>query len=185
MLQCVAVCCSKLQCVAVCRSVSQCVAVCRSVLQRPDWGVYSKRGRQVCIASTCLLVNFREASLYVWFCTRKDWLTKKGKFVFHIPHNRPFLYQAVQGVSKNESFSRTGLGTCKNELSLRKSPRNPRNTQNEILHVPRTVLEKVHFCMFLNTILEKVSCFDAPARLGRKGANLWGISNTNLPFLVK
>ena len=33
------------------------------ICQRPDWGVYSKRGRQVCIASTCLLVNFREASL--------------------------------------------------------------------------------------------------------------------------
>jgi len=31
--------------------------------QRPDWGAYSKRGRQVCIASTCLLVNFRQASL--------------------------------------------------------------------------------------------------------------------------
>jgi len=29
------------------------------------------------------------------------------------------------------------------ELSLRKSPRNPRNTQNEISHVPRTVLEKL------------------------------------------
>ena len=41
----------------------------------------------------------------------------------------------------------------------------------EILRVPRTVLEKVHFCMFLRTILEKVSCFDAPARLGTKGAN--------------
>jgi len=27
------------------------------------------------------------------------------------------------------------------------------------LHVSRTVLEKVHFCMFLRTILEKVSCF--------------------------
>ena len=33
------------------------------VCKRPDWGVYSKRERQVCIASTCLLVNFREASL--------------------------------------------------------------------------------------------------------------------------
>jgi len=31
--------------------------------QRPDWGVYSKRGRQVCIASTYLLVNFRKESL--------------------------------------------------------------------------------------------------------------------------
>ena len=68
------------------------------------------------------------------------------------------------------------------------SPRNPRsqarNTQNEILHVPRTVLEKVHCCMFLRTILEKVSSFDAPARLGTKGADLSGISNSNLPFSV-
>jgi len=31
--------------------------------QRPDWVVYSKRGRQVCIASTCLLVNFWKAGL--------------------------------------------------------------------------------------------------------------------------
>jgi len=31
--------------------------------QRPDWCAYSKRGRQLCIASTCLLGNFREASL--------------------------------------------------------------------------------------------------------------------------
>jgi len=38
--------------------------------------------------------------------------------------------------------------------------------------------------MFLMTVLEKVSCFDAPARLGTKGADLRGISNTNLPFLV-
>ena len=30
------------------------------ICQRPDWGVYSKGGRQVCIASTCLLVNFPE-----------------------------------------------------------------------------------------------------------------------------
>ena len=111
--------------------------------QRPDWGVYSKRGKQVCISSTCLLVNFREASLYFFFCTRKDWLAKKGKFVFDIPHNRPLLYQAVQGVSKDETFSRTVLGTCKIELSLQKSPRNPRNTQNEILHVRRTVLDKL------------------------------------------
>ena len=44
------------------------------------------------------------------------------------------------------------LGTCK----------------NEILHVPRTVLE--------------ISCCDAPARLGTKGADLQGISNKNLPF---
>jgi len=54
----------------------------------------------------------------------------------------------------------------------------------EILRVPRTVLEKVHFCMFLRTILEKVSCFDAPARLGKKGADLWGISDINLLFTV-
>jgi len=52
------------------------------------------------------------------------------------------------------------------------------------MHVPRTVLEKVHFCTFLRTILEKVACFDVPARLGTKGADLWGISNTNLPFIV-
>jgi len=45
----------------------------------------------------------------------------------------------------------------------------------EILHVPRTVLEKVHFRMFLGTIPDKVSCFDAPARLGTKGADLRGI----------
>ena len=31
--------------------------------KRPDWGVYRKSGRQVCIASTCLLVNFWKASL--------------------------------------------------------------------------------------------------------------------------
>ena len=31
--------------------------------ERPDWGVHSKSGRQVCIASPCLLVNFRKASL--------------------------------------------------------------------------------------------------------------------------
>jgi len=37
--------------------------VSRIMSQRPDWGVYSKRGRQVCIASSCLLVNFREAGL--------------------------------------------------------------------------------------------------------------------------
>ena len=30
---------------------------------RPDWGAYSKRGRQICIASTCLLINFWKASL--------------------------------------------------------------------------------------------------------------------------
>jgi len=40
------------------------VYVCnRKICKRPDWGVYSKWGRQVCIASTCLLVNFWEASL--------------------------------------------------------------------------------------------------------------------------
>jgi len=38
--------------------------------------------------------------------------------------------------------------------------------------------------MFLRTILEKVLCFDASTRLGTKGADLWGTSNTNLPFLV-
>ena len=53
-----------------------------------------------------------------------------------------------------------------------------------ILHVPRTVLKKGHFCTFLRTVLEKVSCFDAPTRLGTKGADLRGISNINLPFLV-
>jgi len=58
------------------------------------------------------------------------------------------------------------------------------NRHNEILHVSRTVLEKVHFCMSLRTIRENVSCCDAPARLGTKGADLWGLSNTNLPFLV-
>jgi len=63
------------------------------IWERPDWGVYSKRGRQVCIASTCLLVNFREAS-------RKDWVAKKGKFVFDIPHkSAPFVPSRV-GCSK-------------------------------------------------------------------------------------
>jgi len=38
--------------------------------------------------------------------------------------------------------------------------------ESSFLHVPRTVLEKV-------------SCFDAPARLGTKGVDLRGISNTN------
>jgi len=38
--------------------------------------------------------------------------------------------------------------------------------------------------MFVRTILETVSCFDAPARLGTKGGDLWGIPETNLPFLV-
>ena len=35
-----------------------------------------------------------------------------------------------------------------------------------------------------DTVLKKVLCFDAPARLGTKGADLRGIANTNLPFLV-
>jgi len=39
--------------------------------------------------------------------------------------------------------------------------------------------------MFLRTVLDKVSCFDAPTQLGTKGADLRGISNTNLPFLVQ
>jgi len=38
--------------------------------------------------------------------------------------------------------------------------------------------------MFLRTVLEKVSCFDAPTRLVTKGADLREISNTNLSFLV-
>ena len=42
---------------------------------------------------------------------------------------------------------------------------------NQILHVPRPVLEKLHFCMSLRNVLKKVSCFDAPARLGAKGAD--------------
>ena len=54
----------------------------------------------------------------------------------------------------------------------------------EISHFPRTVLEKVRFCMFLKTVVEKVSCFDAPTRLGTKGADLRGKPNANLPFLV-
>ena len=76
--------------------------------------------------------------------------------------NRPLLYQAVQAVSKHEktrkntkkheTSSRTVLGTCKHELSLRKSPRNPRNVQNEILHVNmqnEIQISKFHmkFCM--------------------------------------
>jgi len=77
--------------------------------ERPDWGVYSKRGRQVCIASTCLLVNFREASFQFCFCTRKDWLTKKGKFVSDIPRkSAPFVPSRV-GASKHETCSRMGL----------------------------------------------------------------------------
>jgi len=63
------------------------------------------------------------------FCTRKNWLIKKGKFESDIPHNRPLLYQAVRGVSKHKPYSRTVLGMN----FLRKSPRNPKNTQNEIL----------------------------------------------------
>jgi len=96
------------------------------ISQRPDWAVYSKKGRHVCIASTCLLVNFWKASLYICFCTRKDRLTKKGKFVFDIPRkSAPFVPSRV-GASKHETltravlrnmqkwtFSRTVLGTCK------------------------------------------------------------------------
>jgi len=85
------------------------VLVIRVIWQRPDWGVYSKSGRQVCIASICLLVNFRKASLYFCFCTRKDWLTKKGKFLFDIPRkSAPFVPSRV-GASKHETFSRTVL----------------------------------------------------------------------------
>ena len=43
----------------ICGHVQDVIGAC----QRPDWGVYSKRGRQVCIASTYLLVNFRKESL--------------------------------------------------------------------------------------------------------------------------
>ena len=98
----------------------------------------------------------------------------------------------MQGVLKHETFSRTVLGKCNNELSLRKSPRNPRNT---LLRVPRTVLDtccmlqhrelpinyacsedRLRESSFLyipfRTIREKVSCFDAPARPGTKGADL-------------
>jgi len=37
----------------ICTYVTQLI----HIWQRPDWGVYRKRGRQVCIASTWLLVN--------------------------------------------------------------------------------------------------------------------------------
>jgi len=59
--------------------------------------------------------------------------------------------------------------------------------QNFILRVPRvprTVSEKVHFCMFLGLSQRKFRVLVHPARLGTKGADLWGISNTNLPFLI-
>jgi len=56
--------------------------ICRWL--RRDRGVYSKRREQVCIASTCPSVNFGRASLWFFSCTSKDWLTKKGKFVFSI-----------------------------------------------------------------------------------------------------
>jgi len=57
-------------CTNMCMSVQTCVCLykhvyvdCnRKICKRPNWGVYSKRERQVCIASTCLLVNFWEAS---------------------------------------------------------------------------------------------------------------------------
>jgi len=45
--------------------------------QRPDWGVYSKRGRQICIASTCLLVDFRRQVCDFAFVPEKTrWLRK-------------------------------------------------------------------------------------------------------------
>ena len=46
--------------------------------QRPDGGVYSKRRGQVCIASTCLLVNFREASCNFTFVPEKTGRLRKA-----------------------------------------------------------------------------------------------------------
>ena len=83
---------------------------CHAGCERPDWGVYNKRGRQVCIASTCFLGNFRKASLSFCFCTRKDRLTKKGKFAFDIPRkSAPFVPSRVVGASKHETFFRKVL----------------------------------------------------------------------------
>jgi len=50
--------------------------------------------------------------------------------------------------------------------------------------VPRTFSKKVNFCMFLGLSYRKFRVLVHPARIGTKGANLRGISNTNLPFLV-
>ena len=94
-------------------------------------------GKFVLFASTCPLVNFREASFnfaYFYF------LSKKGQFLF------PFI-GPILGTCQNELLAIQG--TCQN---LRKGPRNPRNTQSEILYVPRTVLDK--FCMFLGPSLK-------------------------------
>ena len=107
------------------------------------------------------------------------WL-RKARLYLIFPVNRPLLYQAVWSASKHETFLGQSL-EHKNELSLLGTLG---TCKSSFLHVPRIVLEKVHFCIFLRTVLEKVSCFDSPTRLGTKGADLRGISNTNLPFLV-
>ena len=84
----------------------------------------------------------RQVCKFVFVPEKTGWLRKASLYLI-FPIIGPFLYQAVQGVSKHKTFSRTFLGTSKNELSLRRSPRNPRNTQNQNLHVPRTVLDKL------------------------------------------
>ena len=69
--------------VALIRCCSSSTVAARSV-EEADWGVTAKRGRQVCIASTCLLVNFLE--IRISFCIL---MTISRDFESHIPRNGP------------------------------------------------------------------------------------------------
>jgi len=59
--------------------------------QKPDWGVYSKKRRQVCIASTCLLWIFgRQVCNFAFVPEKTRWLRKTSLYLI-FPVNRPLL----------------------------------------------------------------------------------------------